>query len=127
MIQAIQISGDYSAGDKSSPARQLPAVAFCCDAWEAAFLASYSQEKQDYRARIPANKAYRNALPPLCGHQGISDFIACVAYGMAIEAIPDDIGNRLLRAAQVALAALPKQPKVDPPASPQGSNSPVFF
>jgi hypothetical protein len=111
VIQAIQISGDYSAGDKSSPARQLPAVAFCCEAWEAAFLASYSKEKKDFRARNPANKAYRDALPPLCGYQGISDFIACVAYGMAIDAIQDSSGDRLLHAAQVALATLRRQPK----------------
>jgi hypothetical protein len=113
MIHAIQIPADYSAGDKSSPARQIPAVAFCCDAWEAAFFAASARDMKDYRARGPANKAYRNALPPLCGYQGISDFIACVAYGMAIEAIEDASGDRLLHAAQVALATLRKQPKAE--------------
>ncbi len=111
MIQAIQIPVDFSAGDKSSPARQLPAVAFCCDAWEAAFLASYSRDKKEHFARRRAKRAYLNALPPLCGYQCISDFIACVAYGMAIEAIDDASGTRLLHAAQVALATLRKRPK----------------
>jgi hypothetical protein len=111
MIQAIQVSAEYSAGDKSSPARQLPAVAFCCDAWEAAFLAAFSKDQKGFRACGPANRAYRNALPPLCGYQGISDFIACVAYGMVIDAIQDSSGDRLLHAAQVALATLRHQPK----------------
>lgn len=111
MIGAIQINSDYSAGEKSSPARQLPAVAVCCQAWEAAFLKSYSRDKKDYLARSRANKAYLNSMPPLSGYQSICDFIACTAHGIAIAAIEDADGDRLLHAAQIALTALAKQPK----------------
>jgi hypothetical protein len=111
MAHPYQIHSDYSAGDKSSPARQLPAVAICCDAWEAAFHESYSRDKQEYFARTHANTAYRNSMPPLSGYQSICDFIACVAHGMAIEAIPDANGAKLLYAAQVALTTIRSQPK----------------
>jgi hypothetical protein len=114
MIKAIQIPTDMAAGDKSSPARQIPAVALCCDAWEAAFLASYSQDRNEIRARSCANRAYRNALPPLANYESICDFIACVAHGIVIQAIDDDIGSKLLYASQIAVGALRNAPKAKP-------------
>jgi hypothetical protein len=50
-------------------------------------------------------------LPRLNDAASIRDFIACVVYGMAIGAIPSSEGTRLLYGAQVALAALPGDPK----------------
>jgi len=107
-----------AAGDKSSPARQIPAVANCCDSWEAAFLASYSQDKNEFRARDRANRAYRNAIPPLANYESICDFIACVAHGIVIQAIDEAIGSRLLYAAQISVGALrnPPKPKLIPAA-----------
>ena len=112
MIQAIQIPAEYSAGDKSSPARQIPAVALCCEAWETAFQAKYSQTKSGVYARIEAAQAYRNAMPPLFGYQNICDFIACAAHGLGIGAIEDATGSKLLYAAQVAFGAFRGQPKL---------------
>jgi hypothetical protein len=111
MIHAIEIPAQYSAGDKSSPARQIPAVALCCEAWETAFQVSYSHKKVEYTARMDAAQAYRNAMPPLFGYQNICDFIACAAHGVAIGAIEDATGSKLLYAAQIAFGTLRSQPK----------------
>jgi hypothetical protein len=61
-------------------------------------------------ARIEARQAYRRAMPPLSGSQNISDFVACVAYGMLIEAIRGADAARLLSAAQIANRVRPSQP-----------------
>lgn len=53
--------------------------------------------------------AYGCYMPKLSGADNIRDFIACVAHGMLIRAIPASEGSRLLYAAQVANAALPSQ------------------
>jgi len=113
MSQAIQIPAEYSAGDKSSPARQIQAVAHCCEAWETAFHAKYSQTKNEARSRIEAAQAYRNAMPPLFGYQNICDFIACAAHGLVIGAIEDATGSKLFYAAQIAFGTL--RPQAKPP------------
>jgi hypothetical protein len=56
-----------------------------------------------------AARAYCFAMPLLAGPDGIRDFIACTAYGIAIGAIPAERGGQLLYAAQVALNALPRE------------------
>ena len=111
MSQAIQIPAEYSAGDKSSPARQIPAVAHCCEAWETAFQASYPHDKNPYKASREAAQAYRNAMPPLFGYQNICDFIACATHGLAIGAIKDASASKLLYASQIAFGTLRIQPK----------------
>jgi hypothetical protein len=50
-------------------------------------------------------------MPPLSGYRNICDFIACAAYGMLLGAIKDENGTKLLYAAQVALATLPRESK----------------
>ena len=61
--------------------------------------------KVGYHARQAANLAYRNAMPDPSTRLGARDFIACVLHGMAVEAIRDDEGARLLAGAKVALAS----------------------
>jgi hypothetical protein len=126
MIHAIQIPAEYSAGDKSSPARQIPAVALCCEAWETAFQAKYSHGKNEYSARTEAAQAYRNAMPPLFGYQNICDFIACAAQGLVIGAIEDATASKLLYAAQIALGTLRSQPKLPQPDPTPLPPPPVF-
>jgi hypothetical protein len=61
-----------------------------------------------------ASPAYCRAIHPLAGYENIRDFIACVAHGVLINAIPKKRVNQLLYPAQVALASLkcvPKPPK----------------
>ena len=55
--------------------------------------------------------AYRLAMPPLSGYQNICDFIACAGYGMLLGAIKESNGAKLLYAAQVALATVPRESK----------------
>ncbi len=53
--------------------------------------------------------AYCSAMPHLTSRQAISDYIACVAHGIAIGAIPASRGSQLLYGAQVASSTLPKR------------------
>lgn len=49
---------------------------------------------------------FRRYLPEICDYESACDFIACVAYGMSIEAIAIPSGTKLLYAGQVAVSAL---------------------
>jgi hypothetical protein len=118
MSKTIPNPAEICAGDKSSPARKIPAVALCCDAWDTAFQVSYARDKMEHFARKSSNKAYRDAMPPLSGYQSICDFIACVAHGLAIGAIEDATASRLLYAARAAHSILRNQPKTKPQAGP---------
>jgi hypothetical protein len=93
-----------------SPAVQNPAVAFCCDAYARAQKAAKARGKGVVFAAIDAQRAYRKAMPPLCGLENIRDFIACAAHGMLIGAIDGADGARLLYAAQVAHTTVRNQP-----------------
>lgn len=118
MPKAVQIPTEICAGDKSSPARKIPAVALCCDAWDTAFQTAYARDKMEHFARKAGDKAYRDAMPPLSGYQCICDFIACVAHGLAIGAIEDATAGRLLYAARAAHSILRNQPKTKPQTAP---------
>jgi hypothetical protein len=48
---------------------------------------------------------YCRYLPEICDYESTRDFIACVVYGMAIEAVCLDRGTKLLYGAQIALSA----------------------
>jgi hypothetical protein len=50
-------------------------------------------------------------MPALVGYEGVRDFIACVAYGMLVDAISADRSGQLLYAAQIALNTLPRAPQ----------------
>ena len=58
-----------------------------------------------------ARKAYRSVIPPLSGYRNICEFIACAAYGILQGVIKDENGAKLLCAAQVALATVPRESK----------------
>jgi hypothetical protein len=97
----------------------------CCAAWQRAFKAYMDDEDGDpadttdiYLASQLAAPAYCNAMPMLSGYEGIRDFIACAAHGIAINAISLEKGAQLLYAAQVAMnlaqpgVRMPKMPPV---------------
>jgi hypothetical protein len=93
-----------------------PAIARCRDAWQKAHdLYMEKNARKDgslakFRAAEQAAAAYRAAMPKLASWSGIRDFIACVAYGLLIDAIPPDRSGQLLYAAQTALSLLPRIP-----------------
>ena len=86
----------------------------CYAAWKRAYDANLAtgQDTSIHRllAARDAGPAYRNAMPLLAGHDGIRDYIACTAQGILIGAIPQEMSGPLLYAAQVALAALQRDP-----------------
>jgi hypothetical protein len=97
----------------------------CCAAWQRAFKAFFDEDDLDpndqtmvYLASKAAAPAFCSAMPMLAGEDGIRDFIACTAHGIAIDAISLDKGAHLLYAAQIAAslsnpsARTPRQPLV---------------
>lgn len=101
------------------PAIVNPVIARCCGAMDRTFSKAYAEhlrregkspkEGDDssfayiYALR-EARKAYRAAMPALCGANNIRDFIACVAHGILLEIFERSDATKLLYAAQVASA-----------------------
>jgi hypothetical protein len=94
--------------DADCPALRNHAVARCAAVWDKAYRAILAKSKNEYAAERDAGKAFRQAMPPLCGYENICDFIACAGYGMLVGAIKEENGNKFLYAAQVALGAFAK-------------------
>jgi hypothetical protein len=111
MIQAIPPSTAERLDADSYPSLENPAVALCNQVWQKVHAATLKRTKCEYTAESYAGKAFRLAMPPLSGYRNICDFIACVGYGMLMEAIKDESGSKLLYAAQVALATVPRESK----------------
>jgi len=97
-----------------SPALQIrtPAVQRCCAARLTSIQDSKAKKLSSFDTQDRASAAYREAMPDLLGYDDIREFIACVAHAMVIEVIDQIDGPKLLYAAQVAIGALHKAPKV---------------
>jgi hypothetical protein len=109
----------------NSNSPQNEAVERCNRAWQRAYskeLANTKQGQTDYYAEKAGNKAYFRSLPPLSGYQNICDFIACIANGMAIEAIRPADCDRLLAAAKIAVGAVRSEPIAPNPRAPKLSS-----
>jgi hypothetical protein len=115
MIEAIQPAAAESLEADFCPSLKNPAVALCTEVWRKIHAATIKQTSNVYTAERCAAKAYRLAMPPLSGYQNICDFIACAGYGMLLGAIKAENGSKLLYAAQVALATVPKESKTPNP------------
>ena len=130
MIQAIQPSTAESLEADFYPSLKNPAVALCTEVWQKIHAATLKQTGNVYTADRCAGKAFRLAMPPLSGYQNICDFIACAGYAMLLGAIKEENGTKLLYAAQIALATLPKESKTqtrtEPRPSPDPHPSPTF-
>jgi hypothetical protein len=88
-----------------------PAVARCCQAYADTFKARQAIGDSDYKAKNAAAEAYRLAMPKLSSDESIHGFIACIAYGILIEAFENRQATQLLYAAQVASGALARTRK----------------
>jgi hypothetical protein len=130
MIAAIQTTIGESMEAAFYPSLKNPAVALCTEVWLKIHTATLKETGNVYTAERCAAKSYRFAMPPLSGYQNICDFIACAGYGMLLGAIKAENGSKLLYAAQVALATVPKESKTqtrtDPRPSPDPTPSPTF-
>ena len=100
-------------GPEAKPTRS--ALRRCCAAWKRSFDAFMETAPKSGFNKLYASQeaaeAYCRAMPPLTSHESIHDFIACTAQGILIGAIPPQQAGPLLYAAQVALAALGREPK----------------
>ena len=63
------------------------AVKRCCKAWNRALDDAKTKHLSGSDAREAAKKAYRRAMPYLCGEENIRGFIACIAEAVLIGAI----------------------------------------
>jgi hypothetical protein len=130
MIQAIQLSAAESPNAAFTPSLKNPAVALCNEVWLKIHAATLERTKNLYTAERCAAIAFRLAMPPLSGYQNICDFIACAGYGILLGAIKEKNAGKLLYAAQVALATVPKESKTQsrtkPRASPRPTPPPLF-
>src|ERR1035437_5379457 len=113
-----------TAADEPVPVSDNPAIVRCCNEWQRVF--KELKAKRDLAPGYFCDKAFRNAMPPLSGFENIRDFIARTAHGMLIGAIRDDLGSKLLYAAQVALTMERRQPVPPKPvtAAPLPSHPP---
>jgi hypothetical protein len=98
-----------------NPKQSRVAIKRCCAAWQRAYKAYMEGKDGDSMAEVfaahEAGPAYCKAMPPLAGYESIRNFIACVAHGILINAIPQKRANQLLYAARVALSALGRERK----------------
>jgi hypothetical protein len=83
------------------------AVDVCVDQWEKTTTEQRKKGVQLAEAVKAGKAAFCFHLPKLSSRDEVSEFIACVAYGMANGIIPGQEGTRLLYAAQVAHSTLP--------------------
>jgi hypothetical protein len=116
MTESIQTIPAPIEANEPCDATTNPAVARCMSAWKHANQRELAKGKSEGTAAHYADQAYRRALPPLSGQENIRDFIACVAYGLLIDAINDTTDPKLLYAAQVAYSTVRGQstpPKAD--------------
>jgi hypothetical protein len=115
MTEAIQTIPAPIEANEPIAASANPAVARCLNAWENAYHAVFAKCEDEDDALEEAQKAYRDAMPPLSGYNNIRDFIACVVNAMLIGVIADNQGTKLLYGAQVALTTVRRQPAVPKP------------
>ena len=102
---------EQAPGAASIPPQSNAAVQRCCEARERSVRKSIAGKVSSYDTKQRASQAFFNAMPHLTDYDSIRDFIACIAHGMVIDAVPPMEGPKYLYAAQVAVGALRLKPK----------------
>ncbi len=108
---------DPQIQEEPAPDSTLAAIIRCREAYNEAFEACCNGhggpgKASTYQCEKEASVAFRDVLPPLSSRQNILDFIGCVAEGVLMDAIPENASGKLIYAAQAALGALPREPKM---------------
>ena len=109
MTEAIQTTPAPIEAYEPIAASTNPAIARCMSAWKQAYQREKAKGQSDYMAAHNAAPVYRRIMPQLSGQENIRDFIACVTYGLIIEAIDDKTATKLLYAAQIAYSTVRNQ------------------
>jgi hypothetical protein len=133
-FSAVQPEG-RTRNRNSDPAAR--AISRCRMAWQTAhddYMRQHSTGKENLIAlgfiKLEAEKkaaaAYRDTMPSFSSRESIQGFIACVAYGVIFEVFSESLSSKLLYAAQVAVGALPREPKPSgrPPIEASQKNTP---
>ena len=102
-----------------------PRVAQCSRAFTDAYNAAIKKGIHRFAATEEASNAYRRAMPSLFGEENIRDFIACVAHGILLQAIPEKDAGKLLYAAQVAHGSLKIPNVTNRPGRPKSPPDPL--
>jgi hypothetical protein len=121
VLKIVSDALDHPSPDLLPPIERYGSTAHaaltrCRDAWLQAYHARMarkgreSRSSAEYEASQGAANAFRAAMPQLADYHGIRDFIACIAYGVLINAIPPERTGQLLYAAQTAVSLLPRTP-----------------
>jgi len=83
------------------------ALTSCVRAWTHAYKRLAQEEcPQEYQCQKAGNRAFLKAMPLLCGHKNICDFIACINYASMTGIVTRDEAAHDSVNARVALAAL---------------------
>jgi hypothetical protein len=103
-------SSTHSALTAANPESINPAVARCIAAFQRTqdLLQDQQSDTEPFDDQFVIEHlvvAYREAMPPLSGHDNICDFIACVAHAMLKEIFDPRECQLYLNAARTALAA----------------------
>ena len=96
----------------SIPLLRNPAVKRCSKARLRALKESRKQKLDFMHTAMNLEVAYHGALPEIVDQQSISDFVACVTYGMVLGAVDNIDGPKLLYAARIATNLMPKEYKI---------------
>jgi len=109
-------STTLAPGPASAPSNPKAALRRCCAAWQRAFNAYMKDaDPENSMGEHLGRQGRERGLPQrhalLAGYEGARDFVACVAHGILIGAIPENKAGQLLYAAQVALATIPHERK----------------
>lgn len=121
-VSRVSVAKTLDPGPAPAPPSPKAALRRCCAAWQRAFNAYMQQQgKGDSLDKIfaaqDASEAYCNAMPVLAGQDGVRGFLACVAHGILIGAIPHEKSSHLIAAARVTLAASQRERKPENSAS----------
>ena len=88
-----------------------PSVAHCIEAYNHAIETERAKGSSDGKCVDRAKQAFCAAMPHLEDRRSIRDFIACVAWGQVNGIIWCNDAPKWLYSAQVALQALPPEPR----------------
>jgi hypothetical protein len=110
-VSRVPAATTLDPGPALAPSTPKAALRRCCSAWQRAFDAFMEKCNGDNPvdnifAAKDASVAYCSAMPMLAGQDGVRDFLACVAHGILIGAIPKEKSSQLLHAARVTLASI---------------------
>ncbi|MGP8271771.1 MAG: hypothetical protein ACLQLH_17040 [Terracidiphilus sp.] len=113
MTETTQASSAPTTEANATPDPENPSLDHCIEAYMRAFKRAKRQGKDHSSALEIADRAFRTAIPLPSGSENTRNFVACVTYGMLLEAISGPAGARLLYAAQVAsgIRTQPAPPK----------------